>query len=284
MHTSERDIISNLPKKKAIAICNGDSSCVTTQTLFWTDTLERVASGMVDDTENAKNKAYLAQLVQAASDPNSEGARGRLESYLNALQVSQDMLSPYVGKTIVVNGQTQMGAGAAETYFSATDSQRQNKYINTNPITGEMPDPIALGKDERDAARISNFKALNGSATPDYTVEKFLASLGVGKAVSGLIGKWLGTEAAATTDGVSATTSSEAAGGTSLNYGKQVSGYGKTTITDGNGNTITTGLPATTNVGANGVTTVGSEIKLVDGFYQAEGSAFKFSEYYYNKL
>lgn len=28
----------------------------------------------------------------------------------------------------------------------------------------------------------------------------------------------------------------------------------------------------------------GSEIKLVDGFYQAEGSAFKFSEYYYNRL
>jgi filamentous hemagglutinin len=31
-------------------------------------------------------------------------------------------------------------------------------------------------------------------------------------------------------------------------------------------------------------TAIGREIKLVDGFYQAEGSAFKFSEYYYNKL
>jgi RHS repeat-associated protein len=29
---------------------------------------------------------------------------------------------------------------------------------------------------------------------------------------------------------------------------------------------------------------VGREIKLVNGYYQAEGSAFKFSEYYYNKL
>ena len=31
-------------------------------------------------------------------------------------------------------------------------------------------------------------------------------------------------------------------------------------------------------------TFVGNEINLVDGFYQAEKSAFKFSEYYYNKL
>jgi RHS repeat-associated protein len=29
---------------------------------------------------------------------------------------------------------------------------------------------------------------------------------------------------------------------------------------------------------------VGQEIKLIDGFYQVEGSLFKFSEYYYNKL
>jgi filamentous hemagglutinin len=35
---------------------------------------------------------------------------------------------------------------------------------------------------------------------------------------------------------------------------------------------------------AKGGTTLGREIKLVDGFYQAEGSAFKFSEYYYNRL
>ena len=26
------------------------------------------------------------------------------------------------------------------------------------------------------------------------------------------------------------------------------------------------------------------EIKMVDGFYQAEGTPFKFSEYYYNRL
>jgi filamentous hemagglutinin len=39
-------------------------------------------------------------------------------------------------------------------------------------------------------------------------------------------------------------------------------------------------------VGAKAVPTVtaGREIKLVDGYYHAEGSAFKFSEYYYNKL
>ena len=30
--------------------------------------------------------------------------------------------------------------------------------------------------------------------------------------------------------------------------------------------------------------TIGREIKLTDGFYQAEESAFKFSEYYYKKL
>jgi hypothetical protein len=30
--------------------------------------------------------------------------------------------------------------------------------------------------------------------------------------------------------------------------------------------------------------TAGREIQLIDGFYQAEGSAFKFSKYYYDKL
>jgi RHS repeat-associated protein len=35
---------------------------------------------------------------------------------------------------------------------------------------------------------------------------------------------------------------------------------------------------------AKAATSAGREIKLVDGFYQAEASAFKFSEYYYNKL
>ncbi|MEQ1560883.1 MAG: RHS repeat-associated core domain-containing protein [Methyloglobulus sp.] len=35
---------------------------------------------------------------------------------------------------------------------------------------------------------------------------------------------------------------------------------------------------------AGAVTSVGREINLIDGFYQAEGSAFKFSEYYYDKL
>jgi hypothetical protein len=37
-------------------------------------------------------------------------------------------------------------------------------------------------------------------------------------------------------------------------------------------------------IGANSATTIGREIKLVHGFYQAEGSAFKFSDYYCNKL
>lgn len=35
---------------------------------------------------------------------------------------------------------------------------------------------------------------------------------------------------------------------------------------------------------ANAASTVGREIKVVDGFYQAEGAAFKFSSHYYNKL
>jgi len=37
-------------------------------------------------------------------------------------------------------------------------------------------------------------------------------------------------------------------------------------------------------VAAEGGVSVGREVKLIDGFYQAEGSTFKFSEYYYNKL
>jgi hypothetical protein len=51
---------------------------VNTETRFWIDTLERVASGLVADKANTENMAYFAQLAKASSDPNSEGARGGL--------------------------------------------------------------------------------------------------------------------------------------------------------------------------------------------------------------
>jgi len=41
---------------------------------------------------------------------------------------------------------------------------------------------------------------------------------------------------------------------------------------------------AGTRAAARGASLYGREIKLIDGFYQAEGSAFKFSKYYYEKL
>ncbi|HEY9105619.1 MAG TPA: hemagglutinin repeat-containing protein, partial [Roseateles sp.] len=131
LHASERDRIAKLAKDKAAQVCkSGDTQCVNTETRFWTDTLEPVASGLVDDKANAENMAYLAQLAKASSDPNSEGARGGLQSYLEALKTAQGMLTPDMGKTITVNGKTQVNYGSAQTYFTATAAQKDDPYVN----------------------------------------------------------------------------------------------------------------------------------------------------------
>jgi filamentous hemagglutinin len=98
-----------------------------------------------------------------------------VERYVQDLREAQSILSPYVGKPIVVNGVTQHSYGSngdVQTYFSATPEQQANPYINT--FLGQAASPIVLDLAKRDATRLENFQAQNGSATPDHIVEELV--------------------------------------------------------------------------------------------------------------
>ncbi|PRG48044.1 cell surface protein, partial [Burkholderia gladioli] len=170
LHVEEVKVVEQLAKEKAQAVCRGDSSCVTQATTYWTDMLERAAKGMVDDTANKENMAYLQTLIQTANNPTSEGAMGGLSSYLMNLQTAQDMLSQYMGKPILVRGSPMISDGSAQTYFSATPAQRSDQYLNS--VLGSLPGSIAPGASQRDQDRLSNFATQNGSVRPDYTIEE----------------------------------------------------------------------------------------------------------------
>ncbi len=170
LHVEEVKVVEQLAKEKAQAVCRGDSSCVAKATTYWTDMLERAAKGMVDDTANKENMAYLQTLIQTANNPTSEGAMGGLSSYLTNLQTAQDMLSQYMGKPILVRGSPIISDGSAQTYFSATPEQRSNQSLNA--ILGSLPGSIVPGASQRDQSRVDSFATQNGSVKPDYTIEE----------------------------------------------------------------------------------------------------------------
>ncbi|ARL68968.1 filamentous hemagglutinin [Burkholderia pseudomallei] len=170
LHVQEVDLVQKLAQQKAQEVCRGDASCVASATTYWTDILERVAKGLVDDTANKENMAYLQTLIRAANNPTSEGAMGGLSSYLTNLQTAEEMLSQYMGKPILVRGSPMISDGSAQTYFSATPAQRSDQYLNS--VLGSLPDPIARGASQRDQDRLNSFATQNGSVKPDYTIEE----------------------------------------------------------------------------------------------------------------
>ncbi|MBY8610528.1 contact-dependent inhibition toxin BcpA [Burkholderia arboris] len=170
LHVEEVRVVEQLAKEKAQAVCRGDSSCEAKATTYWTDMLERAAKGMVDDTANKENMAYLQTLIQTANNPTSEGAMGGLSSYLANLQTAEEMLSQYMGKPILVRGAPIISDGSAQTYFSATPVQRSDQYLNS--VLGSLPGSIVPGGSQRDQNRLSNFATQNGSVKPDYTIEE----------------------------------------------------------------------------------------------------------------
>jgi filamentous hemagglutinin len=174
LHPNERTIIEKLAKDKATQTCqSGNTQCINSQTIFWSDTLEKVAKGSVDDKANAENLAYLNQLVVASQQPNSEGARGQLAAYVQSLKDAQNMLTPYVGKIILVNGQPAVADGSAQTNFSATAAQRTDPYGNY--VLGvQAPGNLVPGTAQRDEARLENMGAINGAVKPDTTLEETL--------------------------------------------------------------------------------------------------------------
>ncbi|MBO7776116.1 contact-dependent inhibition toxin BcpA, partial [Burkholderia pseudomallei] len=170
LHVQEVDVVKKLAEQKAQEVCRGDKSCVTSATTYWTDMLERAAKGLVDDTANKENMAYLQTLIQAANNPTSEGAMGGLGSYLTNLQTAEEMLSQYMGKPILVRGAPMISDGSVQTYFSATPAQRSDQYLNS--VLGSLPDSMVPGASQRDQQRLNSFATQNGSVKPDYTIEE----------------------------------------------------------------------------------------------------------------
>ncbi|WP_248114587.1 hypothetical protein, partial [Ralstonia pseudosolanacearum] len=103
---------------------------------------------------------------------------------------AQDMLVPYMGKAIIVNGVAATADGAVQTYFSATPAQRAdpngNYLLNVQP-----PAPIVPGMELRDQNRLEQFATPNGSAQPVYPVEEWLIGGQVAGKLAGTIGRLL---------------------------------------------------------------------------------------------
>ena len=191
LHINERKLIAELAKNQASQACHGNTQCETTLTIQWTDMLERVAKGLVDDKAYAQNQQYLQTLLQTARTPGSEGATGGVESYLTDMQKAQALLAPYRGKPITVNGVVVTSDGAPQTYFSATLAQRADPLANT--FLGQAPGSIVPGMALRDASRIENFSVLNGAVQPVYPVEEtVLGGMLADRAISAAA-RWIGS-------------------------------------------------------------------------------------------
>ncbi|MGE5493451.1 MAG: hemagglutinin repeat-containing protein, partial [Actinomycetota bacterium] len=178
LHIQEKKLISNLAKDRAKQICRGDSICETRATVYWTDMLEQVAKGWVDDKEDAKNQQYLSTVLATTQNPASQGALGGVQQYLTDTIAAQNMLAPYVGKTITVNGATAVSYGTPQSYFSATEAQRADPYVNA--FLGQIPGPIIPGQDIRNEDRLERFNVQNGSAQPVYPIEEVALGGAVG--------------------------------------------------------------------------------------------------------
>jgi filamentous hemagglutinin len=177
LHPDEMQRIKELAKTKAQQVCRGDTSCERHANLYWTDMLERAAESRVDTQEAIKNQAYYQQIIAAAGRPGSEASFGAAENFFQQLGEAQRMLDADAGKPMLdARGNPIRGTdGKPQTYFSATQAQRDNPYGNIFP--GGSPNTQASvipGKERRDQERLERLSATSGQAIPDTTIEETL--------------------------------------------------------------------------------------------------------------
>ena len=174
LHPEEIKVIEKLVKEQVQRDCKpSDAQCVKQLTTLWTDALERVAEGVVDDEAHARNIAYLQELQQASSNSNSVGNLGGLDGYTDMLYKAAELLVPYQGETILTKGRpTVEYDGVAQQYFSATARQRADSDMNSP--SAHLPGPIISGMELRDQNRVEAFSAINGGAEKVYPLEEAL--------------------------------------------------------------------------------------------------------------
>ena len=191
LHAKEVMLIEKLAKEKAKEGCRGNADCEARAAVMWTDALERVATGMIDDKAHAENIAYLTELQKASSSPGSEGARGDLSAYGDMLKKSADILSGYAGKPLLQEG-ANYGAGGVQKFFSATAAQRADTSLNL--LFGNAANSIIIGKELRDEKRVESFSAINGSATKNYFFEENILGAKLFNAALSSIGRSLSAD------------------------------------------------------------------------------------------
>ena len=188
LHPNEQALIDRLAVQRAQQVCAGNPSCdVDRVAAQYSDAMERVAGMRVDSMSEQQSRDYLTSLAQSAQQTGTAAQMGGFDAYVNLLVEAGRMLSPYTGQPIVVNGQTARdNNGQAQTYFSATEQQRQNPSINT--FLGQTPGSVTPGMALRDQNRLENLQAVNGAATPVYPVEEVLLGGAIGNRLGEAIG------------------------------------------------------------------------------------------------
>ena len=178
LHPSEKQRIGELARQKAKDTCKGSLDCERSASIYWSDMLQSAAEVRVDSDKAKQNTAYYNQVVNAAGIVGSEASvTGASVNYFNDLKSAQQMLNADAGKPILMpNSQVQLGSdGKPQTYFSATEAQKADAYLNVFP--GGSPNnatDINPGKALRDQDRLARLTARNGSAQPDTTLEEVL--------------------------------------------------------------------------------------------------------------
>lgn len=146
--------------------------------------------GIAANANNCARKLCPCQVLRvgAADTPiigtDDERSFGGSLQYLASLKEARDMLSSFMGQTILVKGNPVISDGSPQTYFSATTEQRANPY--TNYLLGSQPPgSIIPGMELRDQSRLTYLATPNGAAQPVYPLEEWLIG---GKLVDTLIG------------------------------------------------------------------------------------------------
>lgn len=198
LHATEKQRIQQLAANKARTTCRGNGDCEKQVSLYWTDMLERAAKNRIETQDAIKNQAYYNQIIAASGKPGSEASLGMGERFFNDLGEAHLLLSANAGAPILdARGRPVLGTdGKPQTYFSATQAQRDNPYGNIFP-GGSPSDQVSViaGKEQRDQARLERMNVLSGQAVLDTTIEEILFGLrlpirGGEQAVQGVARAW----------------------------------------------------------------------------------------------
>ena len=190
LHPAEKKYIGEASKDKATQLCGTNTICQANATTYWTDLVEKAALSRADDAAYAANLKYLTEIALTMTQPGSEGSMGAAQRYLNDYRAAQTMLQAKAGEVILVNGQTTISYGTAQTYFSATAAQRADASDNVNFFSPQGSVIPNVGT--RDANRLANLQVMNGSAVPDHTAEELLLGGAIGNKAATAAGKFIG--------------------------------------------------------------------------------------------